>query len=265
MTEKINTWQYPTLANITTVILIGIVFGVVGWNVWSAYEESIKEFNFPALEILKPITITAYQPYADGTSDLIYNQTKPNYINITFTTTSLSALNPITISATMEIRDITDEQWDGIQTVYIISYPDAFIYNDTGNFYENSAILLEKVPNSHKYAGEQTIVFPFAGKYGLAIVNLDDASDKKITKDGKYTTAVAAFTNLHEKIIKKSEIVIEPSISATIVKLTILAQALVWILIGIGILQLRNHVIHGVMWIENLRRNVVSNDVSNDV
>ncbi|MCH7648715.1 MAG: hypothetical protein IIA83_08930, partial [Thaumarchaeota archaeon] len=109
-----NNYQHPKLTNIITLVVIAIVFGFVIWNVWSSYEESIKEYNFPGVKILKPITITAYQYYDNGTDVLVYNQTKPTYIDTTFITTSFSALNPITVKQTMEIRNINDTQWEGI-------------------------------------------------------------------------------------------------------------------------------------------------------
>lgn len=128
-------------------------------------------------------------------------------------------------------------------------YPGAYVYNITGNLQENAVIVLEKVSNSHTYAGKQTIMFPFAGEYGFAIADLDDASDMEISKEGKYTIAKAVFTNLDEKILEKSKIIIEPSTSATTVKLAYLAQALAGIIIGIGILQLRKQLIRGILWI----------------
>lgn len=237
--------------NIITLGLLVVIFSLVIWNVWSSYHESIKEYNFPSVEILKPITLTGYASDDSGTPILIYNESKPTYISSTFVSTSLSALNPITVKAQMEIRNINNTIWEGMPQVHILSYPRSYIYNDTGNFHEDAAIILTKNSDSHTYSGEQTIVFPFAGEYGFAIVDLDDASDKKITQDGSYTTVIAALTNLDEQVIEKSKIVIEPSISATNVKLAYLAQALVWILIGIGIMQLRTQIVNGVIWVGN--------------
>lgn len=72
---------------------------------------------------------------------------------------------------------------------------------------------------------------------------------KIISKEGQYTIAKAVFTNLDERILEKSKIIIEPSTSATTVKLAYLAQALAGIVIGIGILQLRKQLIRGILWI----------------
>lgn len=244
-----KTKEHSRLANFTTAVLIGIVFTLVICNVWLSYEESLKEYSFPALEILKPITLTAYQNYDDGSRDLVYNQTKPAYLNVSYVTTSLSALNPIKVKATLDIRNINDTQWEGMPSIHIITYPGSYIYNDDWNFQDNAPIVLEKVPNLHQYTGQQTIVFPFAGDYRYAVLSLDDASDIEVSSDGKYTISKAVFTNIHKKVLENSKIVIEPSSSAATVKLAYLAQALAWIVIGIGILQLRKQLIRGILWV----------------
>ncbi len=240
-------------------LIILCIVGVLGYLSYATFLELDEKKEFPLPLLSKSYTLTKIETITEDGKiiEVIKTPFKKSFeMDVKLYSTSLSANNPIHVEAIFNFPDLSEEQWKEFDDFHILAFPKAYDNPESKNYDEASGgiIKMKKSATMHKYFGNTDLMYPLEGDYGFLLLTpeLTNKTSSKPLSNGTIEIKIEALS-LDKHIENVASFHIYDSNPSANLKFTQIAQAFSYIVIAIGILQLRKDLINGMIWIYERR------------
>lgn len=243
-----KTNRHPNISKVCTVILL-ISVAICGVFAYNFSAEILVPTTFDLPNVQLPYNLTMIEKDVK-TGEVINSIEFKKYVefDVRLITTGLVVNNPIMVEAYLIFDDVPESAWKTFPDVMILVFPNSF-NNDQSEDAEASggAIKMKKMEHEHVYGGFDTLRYPLEGTYGYLLLETVPATHVEVSdvRNGIQEMHVLAG-NLMDKVQKETAFQIKSDNPTNTNKLTI---SLTLVIIGIGILQLRESFVTGVTWL----------------
>lgn len=214
------------------------------------------------------IGIMAYKAYAGDFNELysftppaftggFISQQNPEYpkdmnMIVFLNTTSLSAQNPITVSAKMypsvDFSKFNPDPWPHLPEYQYLVFPYALKYplkaSAEGDYY-SAIIEMKKSDDPRQYYGTGEIVYQFDNKYGFIFIGPKEMQEHVKSDGAVHFTA----SELDGRVNDMTRFTVGSTELTTSLKTNNIFLSLTLVLLAVGIVEVRRNIVAAVSWI----------------
>ena len=244
--------DHPKISIIGGIIILSIV-GILAIHAYLLFVELNEKQVFNLPKLAKPYNITEIVTTTENGETREFRTSIEKFfeIDMILITTSLSVNNPIHVKANFVFPEVTNEQWDSFDEFIILVFPKAYDDPESQNFEASGGMIkMKKSPNVHNYYGNTDIMYPLEGDYGYTLVLPKDADKIEHKKlEGDIGEISVKFLGLDKKVQKETLFHVYASPPGANLDINQIGQALTYVIISIGAVQLRIELIKGLIWL----------------